>query len=59
MTEYFTEHRNTGRLKSGKYIATTEDDVENVQQEKGTIEEEDAGTTIFIFLNDLGMWPKD
>ena len=29
-----------------------------MQQEKGTVEEEDASTTIFIFSNDLGMWPK-
>ena len=63
MTEYFTEQRNigdtgTGRSESKKYIATTEADVEIVQQEKGTVEEEDASTTIFIFSNDLGLWLK-
>ena len=61
MTEYFTEQRDiedTGRSKSEKYTATTEADVETVQQEKGNVEEEDASTTLFIFLNNLGMWPK-
>ena len=54
MTEYFTEQRDigdTGRSGSKKYTATTEADVE-------TVEEEDASTTIFIFSNDLSMWPK-
>ena len=61
MTEYFTEQRDigdTGRSESEKSIATTEANVETVQQEKETVEE-DASTTIFIFSNDLGMWPKD
>ena len=61
MTEYFTEQRNIrniDRSESEKYTATTEADVETVQQEKRTVEEEDASTTIFIFSNDLGMWPK-
>ena len=60
MTEYFTEQRvigNTSRSESEKYTATTEADVETVQQEKGTVEEEAASTTIFIFSNDLSMWP--
>ena len=59
--EYFTRQRDsgdTGRSESEKYTATTEADVETVQQEKGTVEEGDASTTIFIFLNDLGMRPK-
>ena len=61
MTEYFTEQSyigDTGRSESEKYTAITEADVETVQQEKGTVEEKGASTTIFIFLNDLGMWPK-
>ena len=61
MTECFTEQRDigdTGRSESEKYTATTEADVQTVQQEKGTVEEKDAITTIFIFSNDLGMWPK-
>ena len=61
MTKYFTEKRDIGdscRSESKKYTSTTGADVETVQQEKGTVEEEDASTTIFIFLNDLGMWPK-
>ena len=29
-----------------------------MQQEKGTVEDEDASTTIFIFSNDLSMWAK-
>ena len=56
MTKYFTEQRDigdTGRSESEKYTATTEADVENVQQEKGTVEEEDASTTIFIFSKTL------
>ena len=61
MTEYFAEQRDiedTDRSENEKYTATTEAEVETVQQEKGTVEEEDASTTIFIFSNDLGMWPK-
>ena len=61
MMEYFTKQKDiedTGRSESEKYPATTEADVETVQQEKGTVEEEDASTTIFIFSNDFGMWPK-
>ena len=61
MTEYFSEQRDigdTGRSESEKYTATIEADAETMQQEKGTVEEEDASTTIFIFSNDLGMWPK-
>ena len=56
MTGYFTEKRDigdTGRSESKKYTATTETDVETVQQEKGIVEEEDASTTIFIFSNDV------
>ena len=61
MTEYFTDERDigdTGRSESEKYAATTEADVETVQQEKETVEEEDGSTAIFIFSNDLGTWPK-
>ena len=61
MTKYFTERRDIGetsRSGSEKYTKTTEVNVEAVQQEKGTIREEDSSTTIFIFSNDLGMWPK-
>ena len=56
MTEYFTEQRDfgdTGRSESKKYTAITEADVETVQRENGTIEEEDASATIFIFSNGL------
>ena len=49
---------DTGRAESEKYTASTEADIETVQQEKGTVEEEDASTSIFIFSKDLGMWPK-
>ena len=61
MKEHFTEQKDigdTGRSKSEKYTSTTEADVETVKQEKGTVKEEDASTNIFIFSNDLGMWPK-
>ena len=61
MTEYFTEQRDvgdTGRSESKKYTTTIEADAETVQKKKGAVEEEDASTTIFIFWNDLGMWPK-
>ena len=61
MTEYFTKKRDigdSGRSESKKHTATTEADVEAVQQKKGTVEEEDASTTIFIFSSELGMWPK-
>ena len=47
MTEYFTKQKDiedTGRSESEKYTATTEADVEIVQQEKGTVEKEDAST---------------
>ena len=52
MTEYFTEQRgigDTGRSESEKYTATAEAEVETVRQEKGTVEKEDASTTILIF----------
>ena len=61
MTEYFTEQRDigdTGRSESEKCTATTEAEVEIVQQEKETVEEEDATNTIVIFSKDLGRWPK-
>ena len=61
MAEYFIEQRDigdNGRPESEKYKGTTEADVETVQQEKETVEEGDTSTTIFIFSNDLGMWPK-
>ena len=62
MVEYFTELRDigdTGRSESEKCTATTEADVETVQQEKGTVEEENVNTIIFFYSNDLGMRPKD
>ena len=37
MTKYFTEQRNIGWSEGKKYRATTEADVETVQQEKGTV----------------------
>ena len=61
MTKYLTEQRdigNTGRSESKKYAAIIEADVETVLQKKEIVEEKDASTTVFIFSNDLGMWPK-
>ena len=61
MTDYFTEQRDNGdtnKTESEKYTATIEADVETVQQEKETVEEDETSTTIFTFSNDLGMWPK-
>ena len=61
MTEYFTEQRDIGdsdRSESEKYTAATEADAETDQQEKETVEEEDVSTTVFIFLNNFGMWPR-
>ena len=52
MMEYFTKQKDIGgtsRSESEKCPVITEADVEIVQQEKGTVEEEDTTTTISFF----------
>ena len=52
MTENCTKQRDIGdisRSESEKYTATTEADVETVQQGKGTVEEGDTGMHVPLF----------
>ena len=59
MMEYFTEQRDIGWSESKKYTATTEANVETVQQEKGTVGKKMSQPLFSFFRMTLVCGRKD